>query len=123
MAIKVGTFNLNNLFSRFNFAARVDQLPDGDDGGISLTLGPDDVMVRTFAGRLVREKDPDDTTEIARRIVDVMNADVLAVQEVEHIINREHLGGSPRRMNRLFGRRNHGGDGTDHDPAWIELDV
>jgi len=26
--VRVGSFNLNNLFSRFNFATEVDQLPD-----------------------------------------------------------------------------------------------
>ncbi|MGE0469515.1 MAG: hypothetical protein AB7L09_10780 [Nitrospira sp.] len=47
-------------------------------------------------GRLVRAKNSTETREIARRIEEVMNADVLAVQEVEHIevlkqFNREHL--------------------------------
>ena len=47
-------------------------------------------------GNLVRAKKSEDTQEIARRIKQVMNADVLAVQEVEHIeilklFNQEHL--------------------------------
>lgn len=97
MIVRIGTFNLNNLFSRFNFQGVVGTAPDEETGGITLTFDQDQFAVRTFIGRLVRAKDPDDTIEIARRIKDVMNADVLAVQEVEHIeilkqFNREHLG-------------------------------
>jgi endonuclease/exonuclease/phosphatase family metal-dependent hydrolase len=97
MSIRVGTFNLNNLFSRFNFQADVAAVPSDDPGGITLTFGAGQFTVRTFQGRLVRAKDPDDTDEIARRIRDVINADVLAVQEVEHIeilrqFNHDFLG-------------------------------
>ena len=96
MSITIGTFNLNNLFSRFNFQASVDQTPSSDPGGITLTFDAGQFTARTFMGRLVRAKEPSDTIEIARRIRDVMNVDVLAVQEVEHIeilkqFNREHL--------------------------------
>lgn len=96
MNVSVGTFNLNNLFSRYNFKAEIDQIPDDDPGGITLTFDRDEIGVRTFLGRLIREKSADDTAEIARRILDVVNADVLAVQEVEHIellkrFNRDHL--------------------------------
>jgi len=91
MSITVGTFNLNNLFSRFNFGAALDSTP-------SVSTGEGDVRVRTFMGRLVKEKDPADTHIIAERIKTAMNADVLAVQEVEHIeilkqFNREYLDG------------------------------
>ena len=96
MTTRVGTFNLNNLFSRFNFRAEVDADPGEDPGGIMLTFDPDQFSVRTFMGRLVQEKVADDTLEIARRIRDVIEADVLAVQEVEHIeilktFNRDNL--------------------------------
>jgi len=96
MIVRVGTFNLNNLFSRFNFQGEVSAIPGEGVGGITLTFDQDQFAVRTFTGRLVRAKDPADTLEIARRIREVMNADVLAVQEVEHIeilkqFNREHL--------------------------------
>lgn len=98
MKVSIGTFNLNNLFSRFNFSAAVDAAPSQAEGGITLTFGSHDVDVRTFRGRLVRGKDEDDTNEVARRIRDAVNADVLAVQEVEHIeilkeFNRGKLGG------------------------------
>ena len=95
--IRVGTFNLNNLFSRYNFQAETDAIPGGDPGGITLTFESSAVKVRTFMGRLVKAKNRDDTIAIARRIAEVMHADVLAVQEVEHIeilkqFNREYLG-------------------------------
>ena len=98
MSITIGTFNLNNLFSRFNFQAEIGQAPADEPGGITLTFDQDQFSARTFIGRLVRAKDADDTTEIARRIREVMDVDVLAVQEVEHIeilkqFNRDHLGG------------------------------
>ena len=96
MIVRIGTFNLNNLFSRYNFNAEIGQIPDDDPGGITLTFDQDALKVRTFMGRLVKAKSPDDTAEIARRITEVMNADVLAVQEVEHIeilkqFNRDYL--------------------------------
>ena len=96
MKVKVGTFNLNNLFSRFNFQAEVGAAPDNDTGGITLTFDQDAIHVRTFMGRLVRAKDESETLEIATRIKDVMDVDVLAVQEVEHIeilkqFNKEYL--------------------------------
>lgn len=85
MIVKVGTFNLNNLFSRYNFGVEISKLPPGSTGGITLTFDEGEFRARSFIGRLVKEKDEEDTKEIARRIRDVMNVDVLAVQEVEHI--------------------------------------
>lgn len=97
MAISIGTFNLNNLFSRYNFEAEIAALPPREAGGIELTFAQGDVHVRTFMGRLVKAKDPAATADVARRIL-AMDLDVLAVQEVEHIeilraFNRDHLGG------------------------------
>ncbi len=99
MSISIGTFNLNNLFSRFNFRAKIDDSPSVSNGGLTLTFESGDIDVRTFMGRLVKEKDTKDTGKIATRILDTIKADVLAVQEVEHIeilkqFNRDHLGGA-----------------------------
>ncbi len=97
MVVTVGTFNLNNLFSRFNFSAQVSEDPGQPSGGVTLTFAEGSFDVRSFFGRLIKEKDAASTTRIARRIREVMNADVLAVQEVEHIellrkFNRDYLG-------------------------------
>lgn len=97
MSVTVGTFNLNNLFSRFNFQAEIDAAPVDGAGGITLTFDRDAVSVRAFMGRLVKAKEAGETAEIARRITEAMDVDVLAVQEVEHIeilkrFNLEHLG-------------------------------
>jgi endonuclease/exonuclease/phosphatase family metal-dependent hydrolase len=102
MRVTVDTFNLNNLFSRFNFA--------GDVG--SATSAPEMVRVekrtsfafddpsgfklRTYGGRLVNAKPDADRGLIADRIKR-MDLDVLAVQEVEDIdtlarFNRDDLG-------------------------------
>ncbi len=105
MDITVGTFNLNNLFSRFNFKSAIDVLAEADGSAEAVTVryefsDPQHFQVRTFLGKLVRAKDPEETTEIARRIREI-NVDVLAVQEVENInilrnFNEEHLGGMYR---------------------------
>ncbi len=84
MRVSIGTFNLNNLFSRFNFQGKIDELP-GPSGGITLEFDDrNNIKTRSFMGRLVKCKDEKETHIIAQRIL-AMNVDVLAVQEVEHI--------------------------------------
>lgn len=99
MEIKVGTFNLNNLFSRFNFTGEIDALHAGDtEVTISYTFNdPSTYRIRTFEGRLVKEKPAEERALIANRIL-TMDVDVLAVQEVEDIailrsFAKESLGG------------------------------
>ncbi len=86
MTISVGTFNLNNLFSRFNFYAEIDSLEDVADGvtfeGHTADAENSMIKVRTYKGKLVKQKDPEESAIIAERIKR-MNLDVLAVQEVE----------------------------------------
>ena len=101
MRITVGTFNLNNLFSRFNFSGQVEAVRE-DDTSVSAEVlyqftDEDIFRLRTFKGRLVEQKDPDDQVTIANR-VKAMDVDVLAVQEVEDIdtlktFNHQSLGG------------------------------
>lgn len=100
MQVTVGTFNLNNLFSRFNFAGSIQALAGG---GASAAISYKFTNATTFRvrlntrGKLVKAKAKSDTKKIAARIR-MMDVDVLAVQEVEHIgilreFNREHLDG------------------------------
>lgn len=101
MKVTVGTFNLNNLFSRFNFAGAINEIQSGGPaGGLTIRYeftDPTTYRIRTFLGKLVKAKDAQGTETVARRIL-AMNVDVLAVQEVEDIdilkeFNRDHLQG------------------------------
>jgi predicted extracellular nuclease len=86
MIIKVGTFNLNNLFSRFNFSAAVSAIQEGG-GGITVRYEfteEDNFRLRTYRGSLVKAKKSADTEKVVERIID-MDLDVVAVQEVENI--------------------------------------
>lgn len=102
MNVTVGTFNLNNLFSRFNFQGAIETIRRADGAAGSMTIryeftDPATYRIRTFLGQLVKAKDAADTAAIARRIRE-MDVDVLAVQEVENVellrrFNREDLSG------------------------------
>ena len=121
MRLSIGTFNLNNLFSRWNFVGAIEDLVTGEPvGGVTLRYeftDPDSYRVRTFAGRLVKAKDPSETTAVAERILR-MDAEVLAVQEVESIavlreFNTDHLGGIYRYAALVEG----------NDPRFIDVGV
>lgn len=97
--ISIGTFNLNNLFSRYNFKG---ELGNGAvaESSISYSFAPGSYRLRTYKGELVKEKELIKTQTVAARIKE-MNLDILALQEVEDIdtlqqFNREHLGGMYR---------------------------
>jgi hypothetical protein len=101
MEITIGTFNLNNLFSRYNFEGEIEALGDADtdvESDVRYTFGPAyRYKVRTYKGRLVAAKKPEDTKKVAERVIS-MDVDVLAVQEVEDVdtlkqFNRENLKG------------------------------
>lgn len=99
MRITVGTFNLKNLFSRYNFQAEIQAIRADDttvEDEVLYEFGDDNTYkIRTFKGRLVNAKKLHETARIAQRIIN-MDVDVLAVQEVENIdilkqFNRENL--------------------------------
>jgi endonuclease/exonuclease/phosphatase family metal-dependent hydrolase len=99
MKITVGTFNLNNLFSRYNFKGEIKAIKTGDTtvaATLDYTFGPrDDFRIRTYRGKLVKAKGVKKTLKVVDRIMD-MDVDVLAVQEVEDIdtlraFNRDKL--------------------------------
>lgn len=92
MIVKVGTFNLNNLFSRFNFKGRIDAVL-ADDTTVNVTYSfddPSEYSIRTFMGRLVVEKEPARRKKVADRIL-AMDLDVLALQEVEDLLTLQHF--------------------------------
>lgn len=87
MDVSVGTFNLNNLFTRWNFQASVPKgttLTETIEFDGSANSG--DVRLRTFIGRVVTAKDAVDTTRVTDGVLSM-----------------------------------DGGDGSNHDPAWITL--
>jgi predicted extracellular nuclease len=77
--VKLGTFNLNNLFGRFNFKASIEEVVTSG----SYKFDSDSkYWIRTFKGKLVKEKSEADRSLITNRILS-RDPDVLAVQEVE----------------------------------------
>lgn len=100
MKVTIGTFNLNNLFSRYNFKGEIKAIKSADTG-IDATyhyyFKPNDrFIIRKYKGKLIKAKKAAGTKKIATRILD-LNLDILAVQEVEDIdtltaFNRDHLG-------------------------------
>jgi len=99
--VSVGTFNPNNLFSRWSIRGAIEGIEEGGRASsVTVSYRFEDLntyRVRTFRGRLVKTKDEADTDRIAGRMLSI-DVDVLAVQEVENIgilrqFNREHLGG------------------------------
>ena len=121
MNVTVGTFNLNNLFSRFNFEAQVDEVVEDDpDSGLTATYtfnDPERFKLRTYQGRLVHGKNPADQDTIAARIA-AMDLDVLCAQEVEDIdtlrfFAAQRLAGRYRFLTLLEG----------NDPRLIDLAV
>src|SRR5215217_1443335 len=121
MDVSVGTFNLNNLFSRFNFEAQVDEIVEDDpDSGLTATYtfnDPERFRLRTYQGRLVRGKNPADQDTIGARIA-AMDLDVLCAQEVEDIdtlrfFAARHLDGRYRYLVLVEG----------NDPRLIDLAV
>jgi len=92
MIVKVGTFNINNLFSRFNFKGRIEAILSGDTT-VNTTYTFDDpaeYSLRTFMGKLVVEKEASRRQKVAERIKE-MDLDVIALQEVEDLPTLEHF--------------------------------
>ena len=87
--INVGTFNLNNLFSRFDFKGTLAQGETKTVEGVTtFTIAREALMFRTYDGKLVRSKRDADRETVAERIKS-MDLDVLAVQEVEDLVTLE----------------------------------
>ncbi|MDX8153401.1 endonuclease/exonuclease/phosphatase family protein [Patulibacter brassicae] len=86
--MRIATFNLNNLFDRFNFEVQLDALPSREEiAAQALKVIPDEdgSLGRTDGGigGLVKPKPLTERIRLAERIR-LLDADVLVVQEVEH---------------------------------------
>src|SRR5688572_24118555 len=101
MVLTVGTFNLNNLFDRWNFAGAVEALANGTSS-VPATYTFDDEHRRRLQldgrGKLLVSKPAADTDRIAERLL-AADVDVWVVQEVENMdvlreFNRDHLNGA-----------------------------
>lgn len=101
MVVSIRTFNLNNLFSRFNFKGKISPKDYKLDSKVEYKFTDEETYEetykgRTYMGKLVSGKPEEDTETIATRVKE-MGIDVLAVQEVEDIdtlktFNRDYLG-------------------------------
>lgn len=94
MSITIGTFNVNNLFSRYNFRGELKAIAAGEtevDARLIYTFAnPHDYALRTYEGRLVKGKPAAEREAVAERIK-AMDLDVLAIQEVEDIGTLRHF--------------------------------
>jgi endonuclease/exonuclease/phosphatase family metal-dependent hydrolase len=104
VALKVGTFNLNNLFSRFDFEADVGTATTSTvTTKTSFTFAdPSGFRERTYQGRLVKGK-PDAQRKLLASRIREMDLDVLGLEEVEDIdtlreFNSVDLGGLYRNV-------------------------
>ena len=86
--VRIATFNLNNLFNRYNFQGVVQGIVDPSatvTGTVEYNFDdPANFRLRTFQGNLVNEKPPAERVILANRLL-AIDADVIAVQEVEDI--------------------------------------
>ena len=121
MKVTIGTFNLNNLFSRYNFKGEIEAIIDEDTSVKAEYVyqfgSTDRVKIRKYMGKLVKKKDADETRKVADRIKE-MDLNVLAVQEVEDIdtlreFNRDQLNGRYPFMSLVEG----------NDPRLIDIGI
>ena len=88
MHISVGTFNLNNLFSRYNFRleAAIENMPEGtvELEKIRKVVDSFDELNVAYRGVALKHKDTKAREAIKKRIL-TLNLDVLALQEIEDI--------------------------------------
>ena len=65
MKVTIGTFNLNNLFSRYNFKGEIDAINNDEievNSGILYQFGTNDrFRIRTYRERLVKAKETTST--------------------------------------------------------------
>ncbi len=77
--IKIGTFNLNNLFGRFNFEASIEKIAPL---GVYSFNEKDKCWIKKPSGRLMKAKSKAEREKLAKIILN-SGVEILAVQEVE----------------------------------------
>jgi hypothetical protein len=170
MNVTIGTFNLNNLFSRYNFTSEIEAIKDEKtavEAEYVYRFGSTDrLKIRKYRGKLVQRKDAEDTrgdmndapdssylTSLTSNAgLELTNAptdpkEIRPTQESQYpppgpawTPRYKPKGGdmqyelydqiwlSPLLAKRQTGawihrRKNLTGDGSDHDPAWVELSL
>jgi hypothetical protein len=69
MTVSIGTFNLNNLFSRFNLEADISTASTSVTAQTTFNFSdPAGYRIRKYEGRLVKGKDPADRAKLMERI-------------------------------------------------------
>lgn len=112
--IKIGTFNLNNLFGRWNFKASINKIKKSG----TYSFDPKNkYWIRNFFGKLVEPKSEEETKRLAQRILE-SKVDILAIQEVE---DRDTL----RRFNKeyLHSRYSHKVVIDGNDPRLMDIGI
>lgn len=128
MRLTVGSFNLNNLFDRFNYAVELAALPKGDQKVVTeITVepaGPGEPpnWVRKHHGRLIKAKPVAERKKLAERIV-AMGVDVLCVQEVEDIQALREFNAGATEHGGLDGMYRHQALIEGNDPRFIDVGV
>lgn len=125
MALKVGTFNLNNLFDRFNFEVEINALPPEERAihtETEIVPGEPPGRARSFKGRLIKEKPLAERLRLAERIRE-MDLDVLCAQEVEDIVALRAFAGARVKDGGLRGRYPHLALIEGNDPRFIDVAV
>lgn len=122
MSVTVGTFNLNNLFSRFNFSVEVGTDVDPKKPAVEMRTSfdpsdPSTFRARSYGGSMIQAKPDGEQEQIVRRILD-MDLDVLAVQEVEDIVTLQSFA-----RTKLRGRYRHVALVEGNDPRLIDVGV
>jgi endonuclease/exonuclease/phosphatase family metal-dependent hydrolase len=87
MRLRVATFNVGNLYSRYDFDADAQRVPSPSPVKMVAEVfpaRPSQGRVRTYRGPLIRAKPQRERARLVARIR-AMNADVIALQEVEDV--------------------------------------
>ena len=128
MTLTVGTFNLNNLFDRFNYEVEIAELPKAQrtvQKSISIIPGEPGRppgRARAFQGALIKRKPVAERTRLAERIRDI-DLDVLCVQEVEDIDALREFNSSKLEDGGLRGHYPHVALIEGNDPRFIDVGV